>query len=750
MAISIVGIEIIILILLLFYCCLKDEWVMDKKITDWSSRTASYDNGWACTPDKSGGATEESPIDFIFGPYMQIPQGTYTVTIEYENDNKQKCVIRASGENNNYIKTSEIVLNPHYNKISCDFEITKDINNLEIVVKYTGNGNINIKNIEVVENNNNIFKAILILLTIFCVGDLCLFTDFFNCENGKYRVAIFIVSGLISLPLACKGISMGHDLMFHCIRIEGIAEALKNHVFPVRIQSLWYDGYGYPVSIFYGDLFLYIPALLRCGGLSIIEAYKVYIILINIGTVIVSYYCFSKMFLDKKIGLLCAVAYSGAIYRLVDIYVRIAVGEYTAIMFFPIIAYSMWRITNKEPKFHNTVWLNSIILAIGMTGLIESHILSTEMVIVILTIYCIAMIKRIFRLNSIKALALAVVETIFLNLWFIVPFIDYWMNVPVSIFSNSKNIHFIQSSGVYFLQYFAVFCNYFGSSTEQINGRLGMTPGLLLMAVLILAIYMFIKKRLNYGGKICVLFSIVVMFIGSYNFPWDYLSSRIGLFNSLSEIQFVWRHIAILQLFLSILLGYVLIELKDREIITDIFNWKIDISWAEKMTVILSIISIIVFWGVYVDNFNMNTLENPTQLQCVVSTVQYLRTDTKKELFQYDVLTDNVDEAKIVEREGCKIKTYCKTNNAGTIVLPMVNYKGYRAFDDYGNEYMISDSDNNLIQINIPADFEGNIIVDFYEPVYWRISEIVSLLSVISVICAFIFVSKKYKREGVD
>lgn len=69
---------------------------------------------------------------------------------------------------------------------------------------------------------------------------------------------------MISLPLMVRGISDNdyQDLRVHLMRIEGIADQLRLGHVPVRMQSVWLDGYGYPISIYYGDIFLYFPAVL--------------------------------------------------------------------------------------------------------------------------------------------------------------------------------------------------------------------------------------------------------------------------------------------------------------------------------------------------------------------------------------------------------------------------------------------------------------------------------------------------------
>ena len=111
----------------------------------------------------------------------------------------------------------------------------------------------------------------------------------------------------------------------------------------MRLESIWNDKYGY-ATLFYGDLLLYIPALLRLLGVTINDAYNAYILLVNVLTAVVSFRCFDAMVKDRDIALLMTAAYVTSVYRLMDIYVRAAVGEYSAMIFLPMIAYAMYRL----------------------------------------------------------------------------------------------------------------------------------------------------------------------------------------------------------------------------------------------------------------------------------------------------------------------------------------------------------------------------------------------------------------------
>ena len=82
--------------------------------------------------------------------------------------------------------------------------------------------------------------------------------------------------------------------------------------------------------------------------------------------------------------------------------------------------------------------------------------------------------------------------------------------------------------------------------------------------------------------------------------------------------------------------------------------------------------------------------------------------------------------------------------------VPLVNYKGYAAYDrDTGETFKIIDSANHTLQVQIPAGYSGTLKVEFREPWYWRTAEVVSLITILFICGDIIFYKffRKMKRK---
>ena len=581
-----------------------------------------------------------------------------------------------------------------------------------------------------------------------------------DSREGAGRIAawkkalwIVLLAALVCLPLAAPGLEgrFGQDLGFHLMRIEGIAEGLENGVFPVKMQSLWMEGYGYPVSVYYGDFLLYLPALLRLCGVPVVAAYKIFVALVNLGTGLLALYSFRKIFGDDRVALVCAAAYLTAGYRLLNLYVRAAAGEYCAMMFLPLLAAAVWEIYRGKPDSIRERFSMATLLALAVSGLIGTHLLTTEMAGVVLLIVGLIFWKRTFSREVFPTLALACGETALLNLYFLAPFLDYYLHVPVYLNRVMEGVKQIQEDGASLWQLLAFWASPF--QRGDASTHLIATPGPLLLAVLVAGLILLLWKKRGLSRQTLFFWSasLALLLVSTCCFPWDFLakSSSVGRF--LAQVQFPWRYVGPAALFLTLTLGSLFV----REFSAGRERMGGRLTAAEKtgnegvgekgrslyrlfwIAAFLCVFQSLLFAGQYVRGYEPVFYSQRQDLDTYdMGMIEYLRYPTEREELTGEPAGEGMDRMEILSRRGTTTVLFCAAgDDGGTVDAPVLNYPGYHVVDEEGNEYNIRDGENNVIRFDLPAGFFGEITIRFTEPWYWRAGELLSLaaLAVIAV-----------------
>lgn len=679
----------------------------------------------------SGGA------DYVlYGPYMTIDKGYYTVDVDYYADSD--CTMDIHSNNySDYVISENIPLKRHSTHKSFNIRIKDVVGDLEIRTKYSGSGELRINRITITQNTVGIrIGAFTAFIAIILITLCYVFRE--KIERNKVVIfALLVITFLSCVPAMTIGICPGHDGTFHLLRIEGLAQGLRDGEFPVRMQSTWMEGYGYPVSVYYGDLLFYIPALLRLIGFSVEHAYKIYLFLINFGTTLIAYVCFNKIVKNSRAALWGTAAYIFATYRLTNMYVRVAVGEYSAMLFLPLVFLAVYRIYTDDEKNLRKYMRNAVILALAMTGLVQTHLISVALASLIMAFVCILMIKKTLRKNTLIVYVSAVVMTILLNLFFLVPFMDYSENVSVKILSGSggNTVGSIQKMGAYISQYFMLYQRAYGNSTINIGDRMAITPGIVLMTALFAGIYFAIKYK-DKMIKFMTFMSVIMLWMSSNLFPWNFIVDHVPLMNWISVIQFPWRFLPFAQLFLSLLLCMLFAKAEEEKR-----------ERAEPVLLILLIVAATqMFSGVIQQRTYDRKYDTAGLDSFFLVYADYVRTGTNVDYFDGKVHTNNVEITENYTKQGkyAIIKcTAADTEDEAWVEFPIMNYKNYAAYGENGNRLNIVDGDNNVVRVMLPSGYSGMVTVVYEIPRSYRIADICSLIAVIAMIGIVLILNRK-------
>ena len=684
--------------------------------------------------------------------HISLKPGLYRIQLHYDTDTNMKnfCIIEDDTVRYRMLRNSGEHLYQG---------LLQKSDNIRVTVTYGGEGSYTITGLTIRETNG---LAVIFLFGVVVLSILWKLLYTYVQYDREYSLSApqkGIHFGLVllllfsSLPLLQDAMLSSGDLGYHMLRMMGIKDGILAGQFPVRIAPKWQQGYGYASSIFYGETLLYVGALFRLIGFSYITSYRLFLLFINALTILIAYYSFRKIFEDRYIGFLCTVLYTLSIYRLSKTFICGSLGETLGILFLPLIAYGFYRvftqnIANKEYRYS---WIP---LTIAFAGLVQSHLLTGEQVGAFTILLCLILIKKVFRKETFCSLAKTVIYSVLLSAWFLVPFADYMLRGDFTIQHVSGRT--IQHRGLYlpnmlftfFRNGYNVFYADNGMAESQPMGMgIALTVALLLWAgMLFFRKTAHLRKEEKALGNIAGGFAVLAMCMCLSVFPWDKIQSLNGITAMLvSSIQFPNRFLTIATLCAVLVAGVVAKEIRGQY-----ETHGLQLYFAGM--IVLTLCS-----SIYMMDDMLQTCDNyriygeEGMGSGYIAGAEYLPYGADAALFwTHDPYAGEMVAITDYHKDGIKIEMYCQNRGDKTeiVELPLLYYYGYRAYDKItGQELTITTSDNYAVCVEVPADYEGTVQVTFVSPWYWRVSEVVSCLSLLGLI-AGVAMEKKRERKN--
>ena len=163
-----------------------------------------------------------------------------------------------------------------------------------------------------------------------------------RASGSTHLILVILLSALAAAPLLKPGYFWGaHDARHDVYFIFQYLRAMNDGHWLARWSPEFSFGYGYPFFLIYGPLTSFLGALLvKFAGLGYTQAVE-----LLFGTAIIAsglaMYGYVRSWLGRNAGLVAAVAYVFIPYRLVEVYVRASLAEYVALIWLPLILWSV-------------------------------------------------------------------------------------------------------------------------------------------------------------------------------------------------------------------------------------------------------------------------------------------------------------------------------------------------------------------------------------------------------------------------
>lgn len=714
----------------------------------------------SCYVDGSSGSTG----DMAEFADISLPRGVYTVALRYETDTfmVNRCDVSGGTAGYKGLLTNGENCYPGISETGFNMWLLEDVGGISVRAVYGGQGSFSVSGLTVTETNA------LSRIWVFCVVlgsalvNLCYIYALYDRQFGisvkdkTVHFGLVLVVLFSSMPLMADYIANSGDLVYHLMRIEGIKDSILNGQFPNRIAPEWQQGYGYASPVFYGETLLYIAAFFRLVGFTVLTSYRMFFLLMNVANALTAYFCFKKIFEEKYIGLLCSALYTLSVYRIFKTYFTGSFGESFGVLFLPLLVYGFYRVFTQDTdsREYKRSWIP---LTIGFSGLIQSHLLTCEMVGLFTIILCLVQIKRVFRKQTFTVLAKTVIYSCLLSAWFLVPFLDYMLTGNFVIQNVSERT--IQYRGLYpahLLFTFSISGSTTFYNTSGMYDSQSTNVGIALIVALILWLGMlFFRKTGNLKkeelglGKLTAAFAVAAMCMSLAVFPWDRIQSLNGVTATLvSSLQFPSRFLSIANVMLTTLAGVVA-----KCVLTN--RGKTGAAaYGVLMTVLMLVSNVWLLTYMTYDMRGIYLYNEEGMGSGYIGGAEYLPYGADASLFIPGAprTAGNVS-VEGYEKSGLTMDVNCSNEGSGEgqIQLPLLYYKGYRAWDlDTGERFETFAGDNFSVAVKLPGGYSGIVRTAFVSPVYWRIAEAVSVITFVLLTAAGAIQKDKEKKRGEE
>lgn len=362
-------------------------------------------------------------------------------------------------------------------------------------------------------------------------------------KSAKYWLLAIIFTlpafGLMLRP----GIYTMHDP--HLFRVQQFDTCFRAGNFPCRWAPDSGKGFGEPLFNFYAQFPYWLTQTFRLTGASLIDSLKLVFILSLIASSVAMYFLAARYW-GRLGGLTSAVVYVFAPYRAVDVWVRGALPEALAFVFYPLILLflDIYLSTKKT--------LPLVLFSVSLALLITTHNLSFIMFAPFLLVFWAyrTIISRDW--NNIFGLIPAGILTLFLSAYYLLPVLLesnlVTLNETITGYYDYR-IHFATLKELFISRYWGYGASLWAQKFLSIS--IGQVQWLLPVGLTSLLVFSKVRRRISpLPFVLFVLLGFIALFLthGKSSVVWNNISF-------MKYIQFPWRYLTVAVFFLSLSAG---------------------------------------------------------------------------------------------------------------------------------------------------------------------------------------------------
>lgn len=564
----------------------------------------------------------------------------------------------------------------------------------------------------------------------------------FLYENRYFLLTVLLVALFCLIPLATMATTKGHDSPFHLQRIEALAAEMKRGNFFPRIYTTLLEGNGYASPMFYGDLFLIIPAaLFGWCGVSITDSFALFIALIFLFTAMSMYACTYSITKNERAAFCGSIMYGLSSYLCTDLIQRCALGESQAFIFVPVVFLGFYHIMFGEIR----KWY---FLPIGLAAMLRCHTLSAVMTVVMLLFLFIASANKILeKPKRIMYLFVSVLAFAVLGADFLFPSLEQMASTTFLATDGyaAKKWGSLLSRALPY--WWSPFGDFNVNSPESDNAWIPNGVGL---AGVVFTLIYFAFSRKNRDRLVPRLLGVsaVILFLTTKLFPWKEVQDFVGV------IQFPWRFLVFPTFLIALAAAIYFGKIQTKRFSTAL------------MTVVIcfSLFSYFCSFGPYFERY-YKYQQNGTKLEYSykdnIGAAEYLpTTDEFERNSNYNskyrnaliknaekIYSDGKLHASMTREDGKLIVHFSKNQKDGAYLdVPLVMYKGYTATLDDGTKLECGYGFYNRVRVILDGREEGTVTFEYTGTTVQNVSRAINVVGFFAM-AVYIVISKRKEKQ---
>ncbi len=551
---------------------------------------------------------------------------------------------------------------------------------------------------------------------------------------------IAIVALIISIPLFYSKLDVYRDDgIQHIARAYGTFSSLKDNFWAPNVISSFANGFGYSWNLFYGPLSTYAIILFKLIVKNYIVAYKVLVYFCMFLSGFFMYKFVKTLTKINDIGLLAGILYMTFPYHLTDLYIRNALGEYMSFIFIPIVFLGVYNVVFNDKE-------NPYYLAIGASGLILTHNLSTIIVAAFAILYTITKLENFSEKRVRHYLIVNIVFILLVTSFYWLPLLETHIKANYQVYQEGMMAtpESVADHGLKLKQLFITLND--GSFVFE----LGLNT--LAMFVFSIAALKIIDKPLKEHYIFFLIASILCMWMSTKYFPWKILPKEFAF------IQFPWRMMMMTAFFVSIVCAINMYLVIIRFNIKDV----IVITLISLFCTLFFLLNIFLIGNPDIENIENINLGNFSGREYEVvlgaGKGEYLPKEVYADKFNLLATKEDkmiVTKGKAVieneKKEGSHYTANVKTFDSEYTIfeLPFVYYPGYQVRCD-GIVVNNFPTENGFVGFIMGAKDKAFVEVKYTGTRIMKTSTIVSIISVLVFMIAYIKACKDLKKQEKD